>query len=125
MQTTDGGYILAGDTYIYEQGEYNYYLVKIDPEQGVGINNETQTKHSTYCYPNPTSGIFTIQGKNIQSIEITNINGQLIRQLTCLNEQSSIEIDLSKYGKGVYFITIQTDNQIFTKKVIVKYPNGF
>jgi hypothetical protein len=124
VQTSDGGYILTGDTYIYEQGEYNYYLVKIDPEQGVGINEKIQTKNPAYCYPNPTSGIFTIQGKNIQSIEITNVNGQIIRQLSINNEQSSIEIDLSKYGKGVYFITIQTDNQIFTNKVIVKYSNG-
>jgi hypothetical protein len=123
-QTSDGGYILAGDTYIYEQGEYNYYLVKIDPEQGVGINEKIQTKHSAYCYPNPTSGIFTIQGKDIQSIEITNVNGQIIRQLSINNEQSSVEIDLSKYGKGVYFITIQTDNQIFTNKIIVNNPNG-
>ncbi|MCD4725294.1 MAG: T9SS type A sorting domain-containing protein [Bacteroidales bacterium] len=120
VQTTDGGYILAGDTYIYEQGEYNYYLVKIDPEQGVGIHEEIQTKYAAYCYPNPTTGMITIEGKDIESLEIININGQVIRQLLIRDEQSSIEIDLSQYGKGVYFINTQRGNQIFTNKVIVK-----
>ncbi len=118
VQTTDGGYILTGDTYIYEQGEYNYYLVKINPEQGVGINDETQTKHAIYCYPNPTSGIFIIQGDNIQSVEIININRQIIKQLSSLDKLSSIEIDLSQYGKGIYLIKVVTDKNTIFKKVI-------
>ncbi len=65
-------------------------------------------------YPNPTTGIFTIQGKGIQSIQITNISGQIVKQLTINNEQFTI--DLSNYSKGIYFIKIQIDNKKISKK---------
>ena len=124
VQTTDGGYILAGDTYIYEQGEYNYYLVKIDPEQGSVIDEKIQTEYSVYCYPNPTTGVFTIQGNDnlsdnlrIESVEITNINGQIIKQPSINNEQ--LTIDLSDRAKGIYFIKIQTDNFVKVEKIII------
>ena len=68
-------------------------------------------------YPNPTTGIFTIQGKGIQSIQITNISGQIVKQLTINNEQFTI--DLSNYSKGIYFINIQFDNKKISKKIIV------
>ena len=93
-QTSDGGYIITGYTYIYKQGEYNYYLVEIDPEQGSVIDEKNQNEYSVYCCPNPTTGIFTIQEKNnlsdnlrIKSVEITNVNGQIIKQLLIDNNQ--------------------------------------
>ncbi len=69
-------------------------------------------------YPNPTNGIFTIEGKNIQAVEITNISGQTIKQLSIDNKKSSI-INLKGQAKGVYFLKIQTNNQILTNKIIL------
>ncbi|MCD4793583.1 MAG: T9SS type A sorting domain-containing protein [Bacteroidales bacterium] len=125
VQTSDGGYILAGDKYAgLDDGEYNYYLVKIDSEQGSVIDEKIQTEYSNYCYPNPTTGIFTIQGEDlpagqtsIQSIEITNINGQVIKRLSTNNNQ--LKIDLSNQPKGIYFVKIQTDGISYTEKIIL------
>ena len=69
-------------------------------------------------YPNPTTGIFTIEGKNIQSVEITNIRGQTIKQLTIHNLQFTI--DLSNQAKGVYMIKIVTDKGTIIKKVVLE-----
>ena len=69
-------------------------------------------------YPNPTTGIFTIEGKNIQSVEITNIRGQTIKQLTIHNLQFTI--DLSNQAKGVYMIKIVTDKGTIVKKVVLE-----
>ena len=88
-----------------------------------------QNTDSIKIYPNPSNGIFTIHGKNIQTVEIVNISGQTIKQLSidppsfhygrAGNYQSTI-IDLKGHPKGVYFVKIQTNNQIFTNKLILK-----
>ena len=40
--------------------------------------NTIQINDFVKIYPNPTTGIFTIEGKNIRSIEITSISGQVV-----------------------------------------------
>ena len=122
VQTSDGGYALAGDKYDgLDDGEYNVYFVKINPEQGSVIDEKIQTDYSVYCYPNPTNGIFSIRNDKKSerplNIEITNINGQIVKQLTINNEQFTI--DLSMHTKGVYFIKIQIDDLFYTEKIVL------
>ncbi len=122
VQTSDGGYALAGDKYDgLDDGEYNVYFVKIDPEQGVNINEKNQTEFSLHCYPNPTNGLFTIQNlkgsKRPLSIEITSITGQVIKRLSTKNEQ--LKIDISNHPKGIYFVKIKTDEISYTEKIIL------
>jgi len=60
----------------------------------VGITN-IDNKNNIKIYPNPTNGKFTIEGNNIQRIEIKDINGAAIKDVTINMEQ--IEIDLSQH----------------------------
>ncbi|MCD4795057.1 MAG: SBBP repeat-containing protein [Bacteroidales bacterium] len=76
-------------------------------------------------FPNPTTGIFTIETNNnlsenlrIQSVEILNIWGQTIKRLTISNLQ--LIIDLSGQTKGIYFVKIQTTDFIKIEKIIVE-----
>ena len=69
-------------------------------------------------YPNPTTGIFTVEGEDIQSIEIINIKGQMVKIFIIDNYQSSI--DLSNQPKGIYVIKIVTDKRIAVKKVVLE-----
>ncbi len=72
-------------------------------------------------FPNPTTGQFTIDLRGSarpRSIEITDITGRTIKQLS-INSQSTI-INLKNQPEGIYFIKIQTENNIITKKIIKK-----
>ncbi|MEA1987468.1 MAG: T9SS type A sorting domain-containing protein [Candidatus Marinimicrobia bacterium] len=69
-------------------------------------------------FPNPSTGLFIIEGENIKSIVIFNIRGQTIKQLLTDNYQSSI--NLSNQPKGVYIIKIVTDKGTTVKKVVSK-----
>jgi len=62
-------------------------------------------------YPNPTTGLVTITHKNAKYITITDIKGI---------ENNKVEVNLSDYNKGIYFVTIQGDNKTTTKKLLKK-----
>ncbi len=70
--------------------------------------------------PNPSSGIFTITNykDKITNLEIIDITGKTIKnqKLKISNSQSSI--DISDQPGGVYFLKIQSESGIYTKKII-------
>lgn len=132
QQTTDKGYIVVGDTYIYEQGEYNVYIVKVNPETGVGFeeNFEPQLFDLTN-YPNPFSGSTVISYQLTESLKITleiyNISGQEV--LTLVNENQSAgkhsvvwdgKDDSGKQvSSGVYFYQLKTGNEFSNIKKLL------
>jgi hypothetical protein len=72
-----------------------------------------------FGYPNPTSGFFFIDKYIISSIEsliITNNLGQKINPETNFSD-SKLEIDLSKYPSGIYFMTLTNEHGKFTQKI--------
>lgn len=69
-------------------------------------------------YPNPTNGFVTIKGDDIQKVEVFNVNGQLIRNIT-INEKQ-FNIDLSNLLTSMYFVRVTTNNGVFVKKIVIK-----
>ena len=80
--------------------------------------NEEKLSNNIAIYPNPTTGIITIQGNNIELIEVRDIQGQLISRFDVVPEK--FNIDLSKQSKAVYFLTIKTGKKTVIKKVILE-----
>ena len=66
-------------------------------------------------YPNPTSGVVTVEGENIVAVAIYSAAGQLI------NVVNSTTVDMSVYGAGVYFFNIiDNANNTSVQRVVVK-----
>lgn len=77
--------------------------------------NETNIL-SIKIFPIPTTDKITIITSNKSTIEILNINGQIIKSIISNNKSTSIDlIDLSS---GVYIARVITDKEIVTKKFI-------
>jgi len=79
------------------------------------------TKNELSLYPNPSNGLFTIDLGEINkkvSITVYNVVGKIISQHEYFNTNKPL-IDISSQANGSYFVTIKTDNQTITKKVIV------
>ncbi len=83
-------------------------------QTSVNETNNTEIQ----IFPNPSNGIFTIQNNELQikNIEIIDITGKIIhnQQFVISNSQFVIK------EKGVYFIKLQTENQIFTRKIVIQ-----
>ena len=91
----------------------------LDPST-VGVGQVVSLQNKIKIYPNPTSKyIYINQGiKKELKFSVFNINGQLIKS-SLLNSISN-KIDLSNLKNGVYFIRIETENEVKTRKIIKK-----
>ncbi len=71
-------------------------------------------------YPNPTNGIFNIEsfGFDEYKLEVCDVNGNVIINRDI--HEDSYQIDMSKYPKGIYFITVILENETKTGKLILK-----
>ena len=66
-------------------------------------------------YPNPTESQVTIEGVEVERVEVYNAIGQLV---TTLNQQV---VDLTGLGSGLYLFRVRTtEGKIFVEKVIKK-----
>ena len=73
-------------------------------------------------YPNPSSGKFILQPGNSANgkLSIYNTLGNLVFQ-TSVNNSNTVEFDLSKQAKGLYFYTIENGLQTkYAGKLIVE-----
>lgn len=98
----------------YKQVQYASNLSSV-----TGIEN-IESYNDTKIYPNPTSGKFVIDGKKISYIEIYNALGEKIYAITNLNQQTSNEVDLSKFQKGIYFVKIYNGTNVYNQKIVVQ-----
>ena len=79
-----------------------------------GVNENSNTYE---VYPNPTDGIFTIEGANITRVEVFNLVGQMVYEA----QGKTVTVDASSWNKGIYMINIIDQNgSIKTQKLMVK-----
>jgi len=88
-----------------------------DLDINIGIESIEQSQIS--IFPNPTNGIFTINGIDECIIKIVDIAGrEVYNEYTNKNNTA---IDISNLEKGVYFVNITEENEVvYTQKIILK-----
>jgi hypothetical protein len=79
-----------------------------------GINPDANQSNTFVVYPNPGTGQFTILGENIKSLKVTDLSGKEI------SKSQSPVVDLTTQPKGIYLITIKTDQETVVRKIIKK-----
>lgn len=77
-------------------------------------------------YPNPSKGNFSIEinmpGKEKAELIISDINGRIVysEQIAESNEKITKQVDLSKYGKGMYSIRVNKGGKVIIENVVVE-----
>lgn len=118
------------DTIYYNSNFWSFLTEDITYEYGecadpVGINEGKLSKLEIKINPNPFENSFTISnlsGNYPLELSIYNQFGYCILKKTIFNNQTIQTIELNALlPKGVYFLKIQTnDNLLFTQKIIKK-----
>lgn len=82
---------------------------------------ETQSNNGLHVYPNPSNGKFIIQTPELRSgtMDVYNLTGQKVLATT-FKQQTTGELDLSGFPKGVYFVKVSDGEQTNTERVVVE-----
>ena len=84
----------------------------------MSINNYEKNISNFNIYPNPTNESFNIDidANNQLNIEIYDISGKLL-----LSSKTTKNINISSLNSGIYFVKINSDNEIYNiKKLIIQ-----
>ena len=106
----------------YNLSSSNFFNTK---DATVGVEEIKMHDISLSVFPNPNNGIFTIkmssESQQRMSISIFNNLGSLVASEQIeINGTISKNINLSHLSKGVYFIQMQTTNDVVVRKVIIQ-----
>jgi len=116
-------------TFTYPQnGQYNVMLVAYNncfsdtTQQLINIVSSIETSNKSFndllLYPNPSNGIINLKNLNhlfINKISIIDITGKHMKDIT-LQCNTDIEINLTDFVNGVYFLKIYAENSILNLK---------
>ncbi len=101
-------------------GKFGYtqiWTVTVDILTGIFSDNPNSFNIS----PNPSTGIINLSGfQNPIGLEITDITGKTIYTSEHGPLAAPLQIDLSGFNKGIYFIRIKTENNNYSKKLIIQ-----
>jgi len=80
--------------------------------------NEINYQEEMKIYPNPATNNIIIESPYQATIEISNIQGHLLKSIAANENHTSI--DISDIAKGMYFVKVKTKKEIAVKKFIKK-----
>jgi hypothetical protein len=82
--------------------------------------NDLEKKNSFKSYPNPTSSQINLLFDNSEdkTVHLIDVLGNVV--LTEQNSSNNIQLNLSNYSKGVYFVKVTASNNSSTQKIIVQ-----
>lgn len=96
-------------------------LIHLFPNQGIGVPEElvSENEETIALFPNPTSEAIRLLKNDEEevTIQIRNLNGQLIREGTLSTTSSFYVADLTP---GVYLVQIQSEEGSQTQRVIIE-----
>lgn len=110
--TDDSGYVYIADG-------NNSVIWKMTPVDTVHLGVKEITKPSFSVYPNPSTGKFSVipSKQTNADIRVTNTIGQCL--YTSLCKGSRIDIDISGYPPGIYYVQYITPGQSTTQKIVI------
>jgi hypothetical protein len=84
----------------------------------------SHTASDLFIYPNPSNGMFTVQGVTtipdaVCTVVVTDITGKQIRSLQMQAQRFQTQIDLSDFADGMYICRLQVNGvTVFSSKIL-------
>lgn len=120
------------DIKLKDNSIYNYRLkafssnsesnfAKIDLKTLLILSNLSEENNLFKLFPNPSSEKLTISFIEpiSGSISFVNLSGKSIFEQNLL-KQKSVEINVSSFKKGIYLVIVKTNQELYSKKVIIE-----
>lgn len=103
-------------------GTYGRGIWDFEIEEIVNTKEENIVKKDFKIYPNPTAGIVKIEFDSMlkigSEISLFNVSGRLLKNYYVNNLQDQ-SLNLSEFGPGTYFLSLEVEGERLSKKVFV------
>lgn len=124
QQTSDGGFIIAGNTASPELtglNSYDIYLIKIMDSTVIASSEELNDVNNHHFYPNPANDVFIINSETeLRNAVMTiyDVNGKIVKKLKVTGNKISVSRETLINGFYSYKIT-QDSIHLITGKFIL------
>jgi uncharacterized membrane protein len=108
----DGHYV-AG--YGVDNATFTYFVYRVS--LGTTAVHEIAKSNETRCYPNPTSGMLTVEQTGNATLTVCNMQGQLVYKTTSKGKHV---LDLVGLAPGVYSLMVQKGDAVQMQKIVKK-----
>lgn len=116
--SVSGAYRFAIRNSSQSTGSGTHYLFVDNLVISSALSVEDFNQSGLSLYPNPVLDVITLQNTNnltIKKFSVVDMNGRVLQTNTLSNDNS---INLSALSKGIYFIQLDTEKGILSKKII-------
>ena len=93
-------------------------VVNITVNACTGLKSNSAGIANLQVYPNPNSGVFTVELNNglTKNIEVLDVTGRIILANTSENDQ--ITVNINNLSNGIYYVKVKSDNAVEVLKVV-------
>ena len=103
-------------------GENYYRIQSVDVDGSTAFSSTISVyiaeENVPHIYPNPTQNALFIEGKNIQTIQIFSLDGQLQEEVSAVFFEEQIRLDIQDLPKGIYLIQVMGEGVFYSEKLI-------
>ncbi len=112
--TVTTSYTVTGST----NGCSNTFTISQAVSPCTGIDAKTASVNGILVYPNPNTGIFTVELNNgsVKNIEVMDLTGRVILSSSSVNDK--VDFNINTLANGVYYVRIQSNNTVDVIKIV-------
>ena len=118
----DGGLLLGGCTLEVLDNGLNFSSVAVMVKNMLSTSEYHSSSNNFSIYPNPAKDFVKVSTDNRQqtTVKIYNTVGMLVGTRLATSATNEIEINVSEYNPGIYFINISNEEYNVTKKIVIE-----
>lgn len=108
-------YSVTGTNALGCEGKTTYVL---NVEACVGISKTSDAISGLSIYPNPTTGIFTVElNTNLaKTIVVTDVTGRVILNTNSSSDKTTL--NLNAFANGIYYVKVQSEDAVKVTKIV-------
>lgn len=130
----NGNPITGATSQFYTPTAAGFYTVTVTNANGCSMTsavynntgiNEAELSNLFTVFPNPAHDVINIavnMDRTIETATITNVLGKVVKVINAKNLKANTDnfVEVKELNSGIYFISMQTEGRVITKKIIVE-----